>query len=67
MKSEGADDSSLILGDGGAWLAQLVRHATLDLGVVSSSPTLGGGYRLLKRKLILGDGWMDQDLFSTFS
>ena len=25
----------------GAWLAQLVEHATLDLRVVSSSPTLG--------------------------
>ena len=25
----------------GTWLAQLVKHATLDLGVVSSSPTLG--------------------------
>ena len=26
----------------GAWLAQLVEHVTLDLGVVSSSPMLGG-------------------------
>lgn len=25
----------------GAWLAQSVEHETLDLGVVSSSPTLG--------------------------
>jgi len=25
----------------GAWLAQSVEHTTLDLGVVSSSPTLG--------------------------
>ena len=25
----------------GTWLAQSVKHATLDLGVVSSSPTLG--------------------------
>ena len=25
----------------GAWLAQLVEHVTLDLGVVSLSPTLG--------------------------
>ena len=25
----------------GAWLAQSVKHMTLDLGVVSSSPTLG--------------------------
>ena len=25
----------------GAWLAQLVEHATVDLGVMSSSPTLG--------------------------
>ena len=25
----------------GAWLAQLVEHVTLDLRVVSSSPTLG--------------------------
>jgi len=25
----------------GAWLAQWVEHVTLDLGVVSSSPTLG--------------------------
>ena len=24
-----------------AWLAQSVKHVTLDLGVVSSSPTLG--------------------------
>ena len=24
-----------------AWLAQLLTHVTLDLGVVSSSPTLG--------------------------
>ena len=29
------------LGQGGAWMAQLVEHATLDLGVMSSSPTLG--------------------------
>ena len=27
--------------ESGAWLAQLVEHATLDLGVVSMSPTLG--------------------------
>ena len=26
---------------GGAWLAQLVEHATLDLSVVSLSPILG--------------------------
>ena len=26
---------------GGAWLAQLVEHVTLDLGIVSSSPTIG--------------------------
>lgn len=26
---------------GGAWLAQLEEHATLDLGLVGSSPTLG--------------------------
>ena len=26
---------------GDAWLAQLVEHTTLDLGVVGSSPTLG--------------------------
>ena len=26
---------------GGAWLAQSVEYATLDLGVLSSSPTLG--------------------------
>ena len=25
----------------GAWLAQLVEHAALDLGILSSSPTLG--------------------------
>ena len=25
----------------GAWLAQSVEHVTLDLGVMSSSPTLG--------------------------
>ena len=25
----------------GTWLAQLVGHATLDLGVVSLSPTMG--------------------------
>ena len=25
----------------GTWLAQSVEHATLDLGVVSASPTLG--------------------------
>ena len=25
----------------GTWLAQSVEHATLDLGVVTSSPTLG--------------------------
>ena len=29
--------------DGGTWLAQLVEHVTPDLGVVSSSPTLGTG------------------------
>lgn len=27
---------------GGTWLAQSVKHVTLDLGVVSWSPTLGG-------------------------
>ena len=26
---------------GGAWLAQLVEHGTLDLRVIGSSPTLG--------------------------
>ena len=26
----------------GTWLAQSVEHVTFDLGVVSSSPTLGG-------------------------
>ena len=29
------------IGFGGAWMAQLVGRATLDLEVVSSSPTLG--------------------------
>ena len=26
---------------GGAWLVQLVKHLTIDLGVLSSSPTFG--------------------------
>lgn len=26
---------------GGTWLAQLAKHANLDLGVMSSSPTSG--------------------------
>ena len=27
--------------EGGTWLAQSIEHVTLDLGVMSSSPTLG--------------------------
>jgi len=34
----------------GAWLAQSVEHMTLDLGVVSSSPTLGLDIIFLKKK-----------------
>ena len=30
-----------LISERGAWLAQLVEHVTLDLGVVSSSPTMG--------------------------
>ena len=37
------DHSNTILGvsSRGAWLAQSEKHATLDLGVMSSSPILG--------------------------
>lgn len=31
----------------GIWLAQSVKHATLDLGIVSSSPTLGTEFNLI--------------------
>ena len=34
---------------GGAWLAQLEEHATLDLGVVSSSPMLSVKITLKKK------------------
>ena len=34
----------------GAWLAQLLEHVTLDLGVMSSSPTLGLLELTLKKK-----------------
>ena len=33
----------------GAWLAQLVEHVTLDLGVVSPSPTVDIGITLKKK------------------
>ena len=33
--------SKNVLKDWGAWLAQLVKRAALDLGVLSSSPRLG--------------------------
>jgi len=33
-----------------AWLAQSVEHMTLDLGVVNSSPVLGGEPTLRKGK-----------------
>ena len=35
---------------GGAWLAQLVEHATLDLRVMSSSPTVHIEFTLKKKK-----------------
>ena len=34
----------------GAWLAQLVERGTLDLGVVSSNPTLGVEPALQRKK-----------------
>ena len=34
----------------GTWLAHLVEHATLDLEIVSSSPTLGTEIALKKKK-----------------
>ena len=34
----------------GAWLAQLVKHATIDLRVVNSSPMLGMEYIKKKKK-----------------
>jgi len=36
--------------DRDAWLAQSVEHATLDLGVMSSSPTLGTELTLKKKE-----------------
>jgi len=33
----------------GTWLAPLVKHATLDLGVMSSSPMLGVELTLKKK------------------
>ena len=47
MKSHDANNSSFgnvsfkIKTHQGAWLAQVVEHGTLDLGVISSGPTLG--------------------------
>ena len=38
---EDCDTFIEIIDFGGAWLAYPVEHATLDLGVVSLSPTLG--------------------------
>jgi len=35
----------------GTWLAQSVKHVTLDLGVVSLSPTLGVEFTLKKKKM----------------
>ena len=43
--------SSIALGNvhpSDAWLAQLVGHVTLDLGVVGLSPTLEAGFTLKK-------------------
>ena len=36
----------------GAWLAQSVEHATLDLSVVSSSPKLGAEPTLKEKKKV---------------
>ena len=36
---------------GGSRLAQLVEHASLDLGVMSSSPMLGTEFTLKKEKV----------------
>lgn len=38
---------------GGTWLAQSVEHTTLDLRVVSSNPTLGGNFKILKSNVLM--------------
>ena len=47
---------------GGAWPAESVEHVTLDLRVMSSSPTLGGHRAYLKRfkKKIRVPGWLSR-------
>ena len=48
----------------GTWLAQSVEFVTLDLGVVSSSPTLGVEFTLKKKKRRLAFRSMDTLEFS---
>ena len=39
----------IVMGEGSAWLAQSEEHSTLDLGIMSLSPTVGT--EIIKNKL----------------